>query len=59
LCSTGWTTGAEQAPRDNANAQVLDIASVSGIGIKTADMLTHEVFSRALRDPHQFAGREW
>jgi len=40
----------EQAPRDEANAQVLDLASVSGIGIETADMLTHEVFSRALRD---------
>ncbi len=40
----------EQAPRDEVNAQMLDLASVSGIGIETADMLTHEVFSRALRD---------
>jgi transposase len=45
----------EQAPRDDANAQVLDIASVSGIGIETADMLTHEVFSRALRDQRAVA----
>jgi transposase len=34
---------------------VLDIASINGIGIETADMLTHEVFSRALRDQRAVA----
>ena len=41
----------KQTPRDGANAQVvLDLASINYMGIETADMLTHEVFSRTLRD---------
>lgn len=44
------TGAAEQAPQHEANARVIELKSISYIGIETADMLTHEVFSRALRD---------
>ncbi|HEY2528432.1 MAG TPA: IS110 family transposase [Xanthobacteraceae bacterium] len=45
----------EQGPQDGANTQVLQLASVTGIGIETAQMLTHEVFCRALRDQRAVA----
>jgi transposase len=45
----------EQGPQDGANTRVLELASVSGIGIETAEMLTHEVLSRALRDQRAVA----
>jgi len=40
----------KQAPECEANARVLELKRISYIGIETADMLTHEVFSRTLRD---------
>ena len=40
----------QQAPDEGSNAMVLELARVRGIGIETADMLVHEVFSRNLRD---------
>jgi transposase len=45
----------EQAPEDEANARILERKRISYIGIETADMLTHEVFSRALRDQRAVA----
>jgi transposase len=45
----------EQRPQDGANTQVLQLASVTGTGIETAEMLTHEVFCRALRDQRAVA----
>ena len=44
-----------QAPDDEANTRVLDLKRISYIGIETADMLTHEVFSRTLRDQRAVA----
>lgn len=40
----------EDAPQSKSNAMVLLLARVVGVGIKTADMLVHEVLSRQLRD---------
>jgi transposase len=40
----------KQAPKHRANAMVLVLARVIGIGIETADMLVQEVLSRNLRD---------
>lgn len=40
----------QQAPQQRSNAKVLQLARVNGLGIETADMLTHEAFSRDLRD---------
>jgi transposase len=45
----------EQGPQDGTNPQVLQLASVTGTGIETAEMLTHEVFCRALRDQRAVA----
>ena len=39
-----------KAPREGTHPMVLMLARVMGIGIKTADMLVHEVLSRDLRD---------
>ena len=40
----------EQAPQERTHAMVRLIARVIGVGIKTADMLVHEILSRKLRD---------
>jgi transposase len=40
----------ERAPRTEANAMVLLLARVMGVGIETADMLVQEALSRHLRD---------
>jgi transposase len=39
-----------QAPEQRTHAMVRLLARVVGVGIETADMLTHEVFSRNMRD---------
>lgn len=39
-----------QAPEQRTHAMVHLLARVVGVGIETADMLTHEVFSRDIRD---------
>ena len=36
--------------REGSKAKVLELERARGIGIETADMLVHEVFSRNLRD---------
>jgi transposase len=40
----------QRAPDEGSNAMVLELERARGIGIETADMLVHEVFSRGLRD---------
>ena len=40
----------QQVPQEKSNAMVLELERARGIGIETADMLVHEVFSRDLRD---------
>ena len=40
---------------EGSNAKVWQLERVSGIGIETADMLVHEVFSRNLRDQRAVA----
>jgi transposase len=40
----------ERAPRTEANAMVLLLARVIGVGVETADMLVQEALSRNLRD---------
>ena len=45
----------EQAPQKCANAKVLHLQRVRSIGVETADMLVHEVFSRELRDQRAVA----
>ena len=40
----------EQAPAEPAHARLRLVASIVGIGIETADLLTHEILSRDLRD---------
>jgi transposase len=40
----------KQAPKKCANAKVLHLQRIRSIGVETADMLVHEVFSRELRD---------
>jgi transposase len=44
-----------QAPDEEPNAMVLQLERARGIGIETADMLVHEVFSRDLRDQRAVA----
>jgi len=39
-----------QEPQQGSNAGILQLRRVIGLGIETADMLTHEVLSRDLRD---------
>jgi transposase len=39
-----------QAPEQRTHAMVRLLARVVGVGIETADMLTHEIFSRNMRD---------
>jgi transposase len=45
----------QQAPQQPSNARVLQLQRVNGLGIETADMLTHEAFSRDLRDQRAVA----
>jgi transposase len=40
----------KQAPPEGPHAMVRLLAQVVGVGIETADMLVHEIFSRNLRD---------
>jgi transposase len=40
----------QEKPKKKSHAMVLLLARVRGLGIETADMLTHEVFLRNLRD---------
>jgi len=40
----------KQAPQQGSNTKILQLGRIRGLGIETADMLTHEVFSRDLRD---------
>jgi transposase len=40
----------EQAPRTGPHAMVRLLASITGVGVETADMLVQEVLSRNLRD---------
>jgi transposase len=42
-------------PQQGSNAKVLQLARIRGVGLETADVLTHEVFSRALRDQRAVA----
>jgi len=43
------------APQEGSNRMVLELERAKGIGIETADMLVHEVFSRDLRDQRALA----
>jgi len=45
----------KQAPLQGSNAKVLHLQRVNGLGIETADMLTHEVLQRDLRDQRAVA----
>jgi transposase len=45
----------KKAPQQGSNAKVLQLRQVNGLGIETADMLTHEVLSRNLRDERAVA----
>jgi transposase len=45
----------KHGPQQRSNAMVLQLQRVNGLGIETADMLTHEAFSRDLRDQRAIA----
>jgi transposase len=45
----------QQAPQQGSNASVLQLQRINGLGIETADMLTHELLSRTLRDQRAVA----
>ena len=45
----------ERAPKKPSNASVLELQSIPGIGVGTADMLAHEVFTREFRDERAVA----
>jgi transposase len=45
----------KQAPQQGSNAKVLQLQQINGLGLETADMLTHEVLSRDLRDQRAVA----
>jgi transposase len=45
----------KQAPQQESNAKVLQLQRVNGLGIESADMLTHEVLWRDLRDQRAVA----
>jgi hypothetical protein len=44
-----------QAPQQRSNATVLQLQRIKGLGTETADMLTHEVLARDLRDQRAVA----
>ena len=45
----------KQAPHTRPNATVLQLQRIKGLGTETADMLTHEVLTRDLRDQRAVA----
>jgi transposase len=45
----------KQAPQQRSNATVLQLQRIKGLGTETADMLTHEVLARDLRDQRAVA----
>jgi len=45
----------KQAPNQGSNATVQQLQRIVGLGVETADMLTHEVLSRDLRDDRAVA----
>jgi transposase len=45
----------KQAPQQGSNTKLLQLGRIRGLGIETADMLTHEVFLRDLRDQRAVA----
>jgi transposase len=45
----------KQAPQQGSNAKILQLQRINGLGTETADMLTHEVLSRDLRDQRAVA----
>ena len=45
----------KQTPQHPSNLKVLQLQRVNGLGIETADMLTHEAFSRDMRDQRAVA----
>ena len=45
----------KQAPQQRSNATVLQLQRIKGLGTETSDMLTHEVFTRDLRDQRAVA----
>ena len=45
----------KQAPQQGSNPKVLQLQRIKGVGIESADMLTHEVLSRDLRDQRAVA----
>jgi transposase len=45
----------KQAPQQGSNAKILQLQRINGLGTETADMLTHEVLSRNLRDQRAVA----
>ena len=45
----------QQAPHTRSNATVLQLQRIKGLGTETADMLTHEVLTRDLRDQRAVA----
>jgi transposase len=45
----------KHGPQQGSNTKVLQLQHVNGIGVETADMLTHEVLSRDLRDQRAVA----
>jgi len=45
----------ERAPKKPSNASVLELQSIPGIGVETADMLVNEVFTREFRDERAVA----
>jgi transposase len=40
----------KQSPQQGPNSKLLQLARIRGVGLETADMLVHEMFSRDLRD---------
>ena len=45
----------KKAPQQGSNPKVLQLQRIKGVGIDSADMLTHEVLSRNLRDQRAVA----
>jgi len=45
----------KHGPQQGSNTKVLQLQQVNGIGVETADMLTHEVLSRDSRDQRAVA----
>ena len=56
-CVSRWSSKEqlERAPKKPSNASVLELQSIPGIGVETADMLVNEVFTREFRDERAVA----